>query len=175
MLKFSLMILLALSYLPNEVTATETGTLGNRFYIKNFLIKKFGNHLEDIVDKNIIENSRVFNGPCDIYGQVMYADSEGNINHENIDSKCFGDLSDSKISLLGSSSSLRKSWMLKTCLQISNNEKTLNTIKNKNEFVKEYFNYKSDYQNFIKDNDIDKQSKKELVFKLCTTESWQYI
>ena len=155
--------------------ASPTGTLGNRFYVKNFLIEKFGNHLEETIDRNIIENPRVFNGPCDIYGQVMHEGPDGELVHKNLEAKCHGDISDSKISLLGSNSSLRKSWLLKTCLEISNSSQTMDLIKEKEVFVKNYFNYQLDYKKFIKNNDLTKINKKEMVFKLCTSDTWQYI
>ena len=150
--------------------------LANRFYVKNFLLAKFGKHLEPLLDETIIKNISIFNGPCDIYGQVV-VEEKSKLKEVYPEATCYSDISQSKVDMNGKKSTLRKAWILKTCLTISKNEESIKEVssQDRQKYVESFFSYKEDYKDFIKSFDIKSSKTSELILKLCTNQRWQRI
>lgn len=150
--------------------------LGNRFFVKNFLMTKFGSHHETFLIENVIKNISVFNGPCDIYGQVVI-EKDNELREVYPEATCYSDISQSKIDMNGKKSTLRKAWLLKTCLYISKDNKSIEKVREEGsiKFVKDFFSYEDDTKSFLKNVDIEKLKPNELILKLCTAPQWQRI
>ncbi len=144
----------------------------NRFQLYEVLKDKFGTQSEDILINNILKNSSIFFGPCDIYGQVYKTTKDGS-SVRNIQAECFSGLSENKINVNAGANSLRKSWLLKTCIELVENDKTYAffstkyKIKNKKDIVRAFY-----------DNSKTKFSaatKKILTAKVCSSSGWQKL
>ena len=103
--------------------------LANRFLVQNILIDIFSDQARIYTNKFIIPNISTFGGPCDLYEQVR---KERNKVY-SIESSCFGNKSNHKVSLNVDSSALRAGFMLKTCKSITSDDKVMRTFYKKYE------------------------------------------
>lgn len=139
-------------------------------------MSKFRSHLESYLNDSIIKNVTVFNGPCDIYGQVV-VEEKGTLREVYPEATCYSDISQSKVDLNGKKSTLRKAWILKTCLHISKDDEANKRVNEQEitKFANDYFSYDKDRKSFLNDNNLANVKSSELILKLCTAEQWQRL
>lgn len=146
---------------------TKNHPLMNRIQLYELLRHTFGSKSENILRKNILKNSTVFYGPCDIYGQV-YKEVDGKIDVTDPKAECINGLSENKIDVNAKPSSLRTSWLLKTCIELVENKDTLEY------FVKKYPDPSKAFYP-LNEFDIKEKNLEKKIVKLCVSKGWQRL
>lgn len=137
----------------------------NRHQLYEALLYRFGPEAKIILESNILKNSSVFYGPCDIYGQV-YEEKDGKPRVVDIRKKCINDLSENKIEINAKMNSLRKSWLLKTCIELSQKEETYNYFSQK---------FKTPEKGFSPSKLKKPENTKKDMVRLCISKDWQKL
>lgn len=137
----------------------------SEFQSKRFLYNKlsqiYGNKAFPILKEHLLENSHLFNGPCDPYEtKETYS--------------CHSGINEMRLPIKGELTILRENQMDSLCSKLSDSQYS-KIYQNKRKLFSKYYPLKK-FQVFLKENELETNiSAKNFNYILCMSHEWQTI